>query len=76
LGVREDGQLIGLTYQREQQVVAWHRHIFGGAFSTGTAVCETIATIPTNDKEYQTWVIVKRTIDGVTKTLCRILKSI
>jgi hypothetical protein len=66
-GVREDGQLIGLTYQREQQVVAWHRHIFGGAFSTGTAVCETIATIPTNDKEYQTWVIVKRTIDGVTR---------
>lgn len=66
-GVREDGQLIGLTYQREQQVVAWHRHIFGGAFSTGHAVCETIATIPTDDKEYQTWVIVKRTIDGVTR---------
>ena len=66
-GVREDGQLIGLTYQREQQVVAWHRHIFGGAFSTGNAVCETIATIPTDDKEYQTWVIVKRTIDGVTR---------
>ena len=66
-GVREDGQLIGLTYQREQQVVAWHRHIFGGAFSTGNAVCETIATIPTNDKEYQTWVIVKRTIDGATR---------
>ena len=66
-GVREDGQLIGLTYQREQQVVAWHRHIFGGAFSTGNAVCETIATIPTDDKEYQSWVIVKRTIDGVTR---------
>jgi hypothetical protein len=65
--VRGDGKLIGLTYQREQQVVAWHQHIFGGAFSTGNAVCETIATIPTNDKEYQTWVIVKRTIDGVTR---------
>jgi len=65
--VREDGQLAGLTYQREQQVVAWHRHIFGGAFSTGNAVCETVATIPTNDKEYQTWVIIKRTINGVTR---------
>ena len=65
--VREDGQLAGLTYQREQQVVAWHRHIFGGAFSTGNSVCETVATIPTNDKEYQTWVIVKRTINGVTR---------
>ena len=65
--VRQDGQLVGLTYQREQQVVAWHRHIFGGAFSTGNAVCETVATIPTNDKEYQTWVIIKRTINGVTR---------
>ena len=65
--VREDGKLVGLTYQREQQVVAWHQHIFGGAFSTGNAVCESIATIPTNDKEYQTWVVIKRTINGVTR---------
>lgn len=65
--VREDGKLIGLTYQREQQVVAWHQHVFGGSFGTGNAVCETVATIPTNDKEYQTWIIVKRTINGVTR---------
>jgi hypothetical protein len=65
--VREDGKLIGLTYQREQQVVAWHQHVFGGAFSTGIAVCESIATIPTDDKEYQSWVIIKRTINGVTR---------
>ncbi|BAQ85575.1 putative tail tubular protein B [uncultured Mediterranean phage uvMED] len=61
-GVRNDGQLVGLTYQREQQVVAWHRHIFGGS-----AVCESVATIPTDDSEYQTWVINKRTINGATK---------
>ena len=66
-GVRNDGQLIGLTYQREQQVVAWHRHIFGGAFGSGNAVCESIATIPTDDSEYQSWVIIKRTINGATK---------
>jgi hypothetical protein len=65
--VREDGRLVCLTYQREQQVVAWHQHIFGGAFGTGIAVCESIATIPTDDKEYQSWVIVKRTINGVTR---------
>ena len=65
--VREDGRLVCLTYQREQQVVAWHKHIFGGAFGTGIAVCESIATIPTDDKEYQSWVIVKRTINGVTR---------
>ena len=66
-GVRADGQLVGLTYQREQQVVAWHRHIFGGAFGSGNAVCESVATIPTDNSEYQTWVIVKRTINGSTK---------
>ena len=65
--VRNDGQLIGLTYQREQQVVAWHRHIFGGSFGSGNAICESVATIPTDDSEYQTWVIVKRTINGTTK---------
>ena len=65
--VRNDGQLVGLTYQREQQVVAWHRHIFGGSFGSGNAVCESVATIPTDDSEYQTWVIIKRTINGSTK---------
>src|SRR6056300_295378 len=65
--LRNDGQLIGLTYQREQQVVAWHRHIFGGSFGSGNAVCESAATIPTDDSEYQSWVIVKRTINGTTK---------
>ena len=65
--VRNDGQLVGLTYQREQQVVAWHRHIFGGAFGSGNAVCESVATIPTDDSEYQTYVIIKRTINGATK---------
>ena len=65
--VRNDGQLIGLTYQREQEVVAWHRHIFGGTFSSGDAVCESVAVIPTDEDEYQVYVIIKRTIDGVTR---------
>jgi len=71
-GVRDDGELVGLTYQREQQVVAWHRHKFGGTFgsgasATGFGVCESVATIPTDDSEYQTYVIVKRTINSVTR---------
>jgi len=166
-GVRGDGELVGLTYQREQQVVAWHRHIFGGisgsatitvtdyanigngtriilkksdgttttftsatavttgffhttssnnqtatnlktlidananftatvssnvvtitevvstglayllvssfdtarltATSESKAVCESVAVIPTDDTEYQVWVIIKRTVDGVTR---------
>ena len=64
--VRGDGQLIALTYQREQEVVAWHRHIIGGVFGTGNAVCESVAVIPTDDSEYELYMIVKRTINGAT----------
>ena len=28
--VRNDGTLLGMTYQREQDIVGWHRHIIGG----------------------------------------------
>ena len=33
---RSDGTLIGLTYQRDQQVVAWHQHPVGGYFGNTT----------------------------------------
>jgi len=65
--VREDGQLAGLTYQRSEQVTAWHRHIFGGSFGNGNAVCETVATISGTLTEDELWVIVKRTINSTTK---------
>jgi len=172
--VRGDGELVGLTYQREQQVTAWHRHIFGGRFGNATitvtdyaniangtrivltkangttttftsatsatsgkfhtttsnnqtatnlktlidadsdftatvssnvvtitetsplstgflnvtslddstrltktdegkAVCESVAVIPTDDTEYQVYVIVKRTINGATRRFVEIL---
>ena len=64
--VRTDGELIALTYQREQEVVAWHRHILGGVFGTGNAVVESVAVIPTEDSEYELYMIVKRTINGAT----------
>jgi len=31
--VRDDGTLLGLTYQREEDIVAWHRHILGGSYT-------------------------------------------
>ena len=179
--VRADGELIGLTYQREQEVTAWHRHIFGGitgiptitvtdyaniiigtrivitksdgtqitfTSTTGTASaqqfknvtnnnttatnlknsinaanntsntgvtaivsnniitlteavptglgylsmktfdttrlkvvsqtkaeCESVAVIPTDNDEYQTWFVIKRTIDGVTKRYVEFLNT-
>ena len=73
--VRDDGELIGFTYQREQQVTAWHRHIFGGTFGSGKAVCESVAVIPTDDTEYEVYVIVKRTINGATKRYIEVLNT-
>jgi hypothetical protein len=175
-GVRDDGELIGLTYQREQQVTAWHRHIFGGRFGQATvtvtdyaniangtrivltkadgttttftsatsatsgkfhttssnnqtatnlqtlinadsdftatvasnvvtitetsplstgfltikslddatrlaktdegkAVCESVSVIPTDDSEYQTWVIIKRTVNGATRRFVEFINN-
>src|SRR3990167_7396442 len=64
---RTDGQLVGLTYERDQDVVGWHRHIIGGSFGSGDAVVESVNVIPapTLDSD-EVWMIVKRTINGAT----------
>ena len=49
-GVRGDGELVGLTYQREQQVSAWHRHIFGGRFGVATITVSDYANIANGTK--------------------------
>jgi hypothetical protein len=65
--VRADGTLLGVTYRREEEVVAWHKHVIGGEFSGGQAVVESIATLPSDTGEDELYMIVKRTINGVTK---------
>lgn len=59
--VRADGTLCGLTYEKAQDVVAWHRQVTMGRF-------ESVAVIPdpTSERD-QVWVVVNRTIGGVTK---------
>jgi hypothetical protein len=74
--VRGDGVLLSLTYEKEQDVVAWARHIFGGVFSTGSAVCESVAVIPHPDIDRdQVWVVVKRTINSVTRRYVELLEN-
>lgn len=70
-GVREDGILIGMTYERDQDQInaAWHRHQLGGVSdAAGTnAIVESIAIIPSVDgKREDMWMVVKRRIDGAT----------
>jgi hypothetical protein len=57
--VRSDGRMLGLTYQRQQQVWAWHQHVTDGTFESITSISENF-----RDAVY---VIVNRTIGGVTK---------
>ena len=71
---KTDGTLIGLTYRREEEVVAWHKHIIGGSFGSGQAVVESIATLPTDTGEDELFMIVKRTINSVTKRYVEKLK--
>lgn len=55
--VREDGVILGLTYQRQHGVVAWHWHDTNGAFLD-------VCSIPGLDREDDLWVVVKRVVDA------------
>jgi hypothetical protein len=63
--VMDDGTCAGMTYERDQQVVAYHKHVFGGVFGSGAAVVESVTTIPATTRD-ETWFVIKRTIDGAT----------
>ena len=73
--IRADGTLVGLTYRREEQVVAWHKHTIGGTFSGGSAVVESIATLPTDTGNDELYMIVKRTINSVTRRYVERMKD-
>jgi len=58
--VRADGQLIGMTYEVQEEIYAWFRIVTDGSF-------ESVAVISDENEEDQIWVIVNRTIGGSTK---------
>ncbi len=59
--VRADGVLCGLTYRRDQDVWAWHRHPAAGRVRD-------IAVIPHPEGAAdEVWLLVERIIDGQTK---------
>ena len=57
--VRGDGQLVSMTYEREQQVVGFARHLTDG-------VVESVATINGTNAEDEVWLLVRRTINSNT----------
>ena len=76
-----DGRLIGMTYRREEQVVAWHQHKLGGTFTSGGTTynhgfVENIAVIPGELNQDNLYMVVKRTINGATRRYVEILSDI
>lgn len=69
--VMSNGQLRGLTYLRESNVWGWHRHDTDGTYEDLITVPETTTPVPGSaqrgKEEDAIYVIVNRTIGGVTK---------
>ena len=58
--IREDGDLLGITYQRQHKVVGWHHHDTRGEFKA-------ITVIPGNTREDDLWFTVMRMVGGQPK---------
>jgi hypothetical protein len=75
-GVREDGKLVGLTYQRAEDVVGWHIHELGGSFGLDSyGHVENLATIPGDADEDDLYMVVKRNINGTTRRYVEYLNN-
>lgn len=57
----DNGKLISMTYERDQNVVAWANHIIGGT----NVVVESVSVIPSDDED-EVWITVARTVNGST----------
>lgn len=57
---RSDGELASCTYERTQEVIAWHRHVLGGE----NAQVNTIGVIPGNNGD-ELWLSASRFIGDV-----------
>lgn len=59
--VSSTGNLLGMTYQQEHQIAAWHHHDTGNG-----DVFESICTITENNED-MLYCVIRRTINGSTK---------
>lgn len=56
-----NGELIGFTDEKAQSMAGMHRHLLGG-----NGIVESVCSIPGTGR-HEVWMIVRRTIGGVTK---------
>jgi hypothetical protein len=65
-----DGTLSAMTFNKKQEVVAWHHH------EIASADVESISVIPSEDgSEDEVWLICKRTINGTVKRYVEVLET-
>lgn len=68
--LRQDGMLLGLTYEPDQHVAAWHKHTIGGVSDdkNNAARIDAMAVVPGYEETPQElWLIVERLINGKTQ---------
>lgn len=72
--VMNDGSLATMTYDRNEKIVAFARQAIAIGDTATTALVESVACIPdATSKRDAVWIIVKRTIGGVTKRYIEVL---
>lgn len=64
--VLDNGDLVGLTYEKAQKVSAWHKHQIAGG------KVQSITIIPGAEAD-EIWLAVKRTINGAQKLYIEVL---
>jgi hypothetical protein len=70
--VRNDGVLVGITYELRYNVAGWHRHIPAPTLAGASAI-ESIAIVR-GSSENEIYVSVKRTVNGTTKRFIEYFK--
>ena len=71
--VRNDGQLLTLTYEKGEEVVAWQRQPMAKSNNVA-AIVESVAV--TKDTGYDNvWILVKRNINGTVKHYIEMIKK-
>lgn len=70
--VRNDGVLVGFTYNREEEVFGWHRHAIGGS----SVSVKSAASMPSADGgRDELWLSVTRTINGTVRNYIEIMQD-
>src|SRR5215471_1982501 len=67
--IRDDGTLMALTYQEDENVIGWSRHPTDGTFQSITVIPR-----PANGKDWL-WAAVKRTVGTVTQTFIEAMEE-